>query len=79
LQLHRDISGNLVRQSEVPNGRPDAKDRLFVSPRVEAVIADVGSRIKDDTIRTIFSNCLPSTIGKSKAMRKVRKNIFYAN
>lgn len=52
-----------IGQSEVPDGRPTIDDRLFVSDTVEAVILDVGSRIKDDTIRTIFTNCLPSTLG----------------
>lgn len=44
-------------------------DRLFISEKVEAVIVDVGSRIKDDTIRTIFTNCLPSTLGKTHNIR----------
>lgn len=52
-----------IGQSEVPDARPGVEDRLFISETVEAVILDVGSRIKDDTIRTIFSNCLPSTLG----------------
>jgi len=52
------------RSPEVPNGRPKETDRLFVSEAVERVIEDVGSRIKDDTIWQIFSNCLPSTLGK---------------
>jgi hypothetical protein len=52
------------RQSEVPDARPPLADRLYVSQRIEEVILDVGSRIRDDTIRQIFSNCLPSTLGK---------------
>ena len=52
-----------IGQSEVPDARPNVEDRLFISETVETVIIDVGSRIKDDTIRTIFTNCLPSTLG----------------
>lgn len=57
--------GVKIGQSEVPDARPKVDDRLFISETVEAVILDVGSRIKDDTIRTIFTNCLPSTLGKN--------------
>ena len=52
-----------VRESEVPDARPPPADRLFNSTAVEEKIVDVGSRIRDDTIRQIFSNCLPSTLG----------------
>lgn len=58
-----------IGQSEVPDARPKVDDRLFISETVEAVILDVGSRIKDDTIRTIFTNCLPSTLGKNKLIK----------
>lgn len=53
-----------IGQSKVPDARPKVEERFFISETVEAVIQDVGSRIKDDTIRTIFTNCLPSTLGK---------------
>lgn len=59
------VVGVKIGQSEVPDARPEAEDRLFISETVEAVILDVGSRIKDDAIRTIFSNCLPSTLGNT--------------
>jgi len=52
------------RSPEVPDGRPNAADRLFVSEANEEVIKAVGSRIKDDII-WIFSNCLPRTLGKT--------------
>lgn len=57
------VIGERIGQSEVPDARPKVEDRLFISETVEDVILDVGSRIQDDTIRTIFSNCLPSTLG----------------
>lgn len=60
------ILGITIGQSEVPDARPSPENRLFTSDTVEAVILDVGSRIKDDTIRTIFANCLPSTLGKTQ-------------
>ncbi|KAG4074558.1 hypothetical protein HA402_005623 [Bradysia odoriphaga] len=62
LQNTASRSGGKIGQSEVPDARPSLEDRLFISDAVEAVILDVGSRIKDDTIRTIFANCLPSTL-----------------
>ncbi|KAJ6635467.1 Meiotically up-regulated gene 157 protein [Pseudolycoriella hygida] len=56
------VSRFRIGQSEVPDDRPAVEDRLFKSQTVEAVILNVGARIKDDTIRTIFANCLPSTL-----------------
>jgi hypothetical protein len=46
----------------VPNTRPDPKDRKFTSVAVENAIVTVGKMIKDDDLRTIFSNCLPNTL-----------------
>lgn len=71
-------SGIRIGQSEVPDARPNVEDRLFVSETVEAVILDVGSRIQDDTIRTIFTNCLPSTLGNSTQFIE-RKQICILN
>jgi len=50
------------RASEVPDGRPPASARRFNSSTVEAAIARVSPKIRDETIRQIFSNCLPSTL-----------------
>lgn len=50
--------------SKVPDARPPVGKRLFNSSTVEHVIVKVGKLIKDDTLRQIFSNCLPSTLGK---------------
>lgn len=54
----------VVGQSEVPDARPPPSERLYNSSTIENVILDVSSRIGDPTIRQIFQNCLPSTLGK---------------
>lgn len=58
-------NGNRNKKSTIPDARPLFEERLFVSPTVESVIEDVSSRISDPSLRQIFRNCLPSTLGKS--------------
>ncbi|CAL8086712.1 unnamed protein product [Orchesella dallaii] len=48
--------------STVPDARPPPSERTFNSSTVERVIQEVGAMISDDTLRQIFSNCLPSTL-----------------
>lgn len=55
-------AGSQPRASEVPAARPELSKRLFTSQTVEDTIKRVGEVIKDDTIRQIFENCLPSTL-----------------
>eukprot|EP00762_Andalucia_godoyi_P005313 ANDGO_06730.mRNA.1 Meiotically up-regulated gene 157 protein len=42
--------------------RPPPEKRRFVSPAVDAAIADVSSRMKDRVLATMFEQCLPNTL-----------------
>jgi hypothetical protein len=56
---------NHSKASEVPDARPEPSKRLFNSTTVEDVIVRVSAKIQDETVRQIFANCLPSTLGKN--------------
>ena len=42
--------------------RPLPAQRRFTSPAIEAAIGEVGGRIADPALRTVFANCLPNTL-----------------
>ncbi|HVA97146.1 MAG TPA: glycoside hydrolase family 125 protein [Candidatus Acidoferrales bacterium] len=42
--------------------RPEPHDRLFRSDRIEQVIDDVSSKIADEDIRRMFTQCYPNTL-----------------
>jgi len=60
------------KSSEVPDARPETTERLYVSQTVEDVIERVSSKIQDDTLRQIFANCLPSTLGNVQHSGRLR-------
>lgn len=46
----------------LPDGRPPADKRKFVSQAVEDLLVDYGKKMKDQDLKTIFNNCLPNTL-----------------
>jgi meiotically up-regulated gene 157 (Mug157) protein len=47
---------------DLPHARPPRADRHFTSQAVEDVIAQVGKKIPDPALATIFENCYPNTL-----------------
>eukprot|EP00474_Spongospora_subterranea_P001011 CRZ01469.1 hypothetical protein [Spongospora subterranea] len=46
----------------IESDRPPPDDRQFVSPIVDATIANISSRMRDPLLARIFSNCLPNSL-----------------
>ncbi|NTW23661.1 MAG: glycoside hydrolase family 125 protein, partial [Lentimicrobium sp.] len=44
------------------SGRPDLKERKFISRSVEATIGRVKARIADPELAWMFENCFPNTL-----------------
>ena len=46
----------------LPNVRPPPEKRTFVSTEVDKLIANYSSRMQDEDLATLFSNCWPNTL-----------------
>ena len=53
---------NIFGFGDFPSKRPPVEKRRFVSPAVEAKIAEVKAAMKDRELAWLFENCYPNTL-----------------